>query len=469
MELGFETIGNATLICHDRGPTLVTDPWIAGPAYFGSWTLGHEIPQELMESIRRCEYVWLSHGHPDHLSTDSLQLLRDKKILLPDHYGDRILRYLEKEGFSVRVLADRTWYTLSPNIRVLSIADYNQDALLLVDLGGVLIINKNDAFDHGWVHSVRKIVRRYKKSFLLSLSGWGDADMFNFYDEDGRHIPPPIKLGAAPGWKIARSMEFFGAKFFVPFSSMHTYQRKDSVWANEYVTNLEDYPKGFDSKVAEILPAFIRYDCVKEQLEEIRPAAVPDRQLDPEVFGDDWSIPLEPGDVALVREYFQSISHLEKVLDFINFRVGGRDNVIEMGGRRQKKRKGITFALPRASLVRATEWRIFDDLLIGNFMKTTLHGPWGGSGLYPDFAPYVAKYADQADAKTQTQLAAYFEAYRRRAPLEFLRHRLVQQYLNVLDGPIARVRSYIPQDSRVYKWARRVYWAGLKRLGTLGS
>ena len=26
MELGFETIGNATLICYDRTPILVTDP-----------------------------------------------------------------------------------------------------------------------------------------------------------------------------------------------------------------------------------------------------------------------------------------------------------------------------------------------------------------------------------------------------------------------------------------------------------
>ena len=188
--------------------------------------------------------------------------------------------------------------------------------------------------------------------------------------------------------------------------------------------------------------------------------------LSPRVYSSDWSIPLEPGEVAQVREYFRTISHLENVLDFINFRVGGRDNLIEMGGRRQRKKKGITFELPRHSLVCATKWRIFDDLLIGNFMKTTLHGPWGRGRLYPDFTPYVAKYADNGEARTPEQLAAYFDAYRRRAPLEFLRHRLVQQYLNILDGPITRVRAYLPQDSTIYKWARRMYWAGLKRLGT---
>ncbi|TMD62690.1 MAG: MBL fold metallo-hydrolase, partial [Chloroflexi bacterium] len=89
-EVGFETIGNATVILHDRRPLLATDPWIAGPAYFGSWGLSHQIPAEQMEAIQKCEYVWISHGHPDHLSGDSLKLLSNKKVLVPDHVGARV-------------------------------------------------------------------------------------------------------------------------------------------------------------------------------------------------------------------------------------------------------------------------------------------------------------------------------------------------------------------------------------------
>ena len=129
-ETGFETVGNATLILHDRGPLLATDPWLVGPAYFGSWGLAHEIPAEQMEAIRRTEYVWISHGHPDHLSGDSLQLLRDKKILVPDHVGRRVHDDLLAQGFDVRIAADREWIQLSPRVRVLCIADYNQDGIL---------------------------------------------------------------------------------------------------------------------------------------------------------------------------------------------------------------------------------------------------------------------------------------------------------------------------------------------------
>lgn len=68
----------------------------------------------------------------------------------------------------------------------------------------------------------------------------------------------------------------------------------------------------------------------------------------------------------------------------------------------------------------AIRGRVFDDLLIGNYMRTTIHGPLPRRGLYPDFSPYVAKYADDGGARTKAELKAYRAAYRRRAPLEFL-------------------------------------------------
>lgn len=190
MDLGFETIGNAILICHDRGPVLVTDPWIEGDAYFGSWTFSHEIPAEQMEAIHGSSYVFVSHGHPDHLSGKSLKLLKDKKILLADHVGGWIAEGLKARGYDVQVLPDRKWVPLSERIRVLAVADYNQDSFLLADVGGTLLMDLNDANDRGWAGFVRRVARDYERSFLLKLSGYGDADMINIYDEQGSLIPP---------------------------------------------------------------------------------------------------------------------------------------------------------------------------------------------------------------------------------------------------------------------------------------
>jgi len=124
MDLGFETIGNATLICHDRGPVLATDPWLEGSAYFGSWGLSHEIPERQLANVCDCKFLWISHGHPDHLSLPSLEKLKDKEILLPDHYGGRIHEGLKELGYRVRVLSDGVWTQLSDRMRVCCIGDY---------------------------------------------------------------------------------------------------------------------------------------------------------------------------------------------------------------------------------------------------------------------------------------------------------------------------------------------------------
>ncbi|XXF78680.1 MBL fold metallo-hydrolase [Myxococcaceae bacterium GXIMD 01537] len=457
MDLGFETIGNATLICHDAGPVLVTDPWLEGGAYFGSWTLSHEIPTEQREAIRRCPYVWLSHGHPDHLSAQSLEQLKGKKLLLPNHFGQRMHEDLKSQGFDVQVLVDRVWTPLSPRLRVLCIPDMNQDAVLLVDIGGRLVVNLNDAGDRGWGRFVRRLIREYPESYLLALSGYGDADMMNYFTEDGARIPPPAAAKTPVGQTIARMAGFYGVRYFAPFSSMHKYQRADSVWAPEYTTTLEDYPRGFQSNTCELLPAFIRRDFSRDTLEHIRPRENAIRPMDPKEFGDDWSERLEPGEARELETYFRSIQHLGEALDFLCVRVGGQEHLIAFNPRRATK--GITFEVPRNSLMTAVRYQVFDDLLIGNFMKTTLHGDFGQGRLYPDFSPYVAKYADNGRARTPNELKAYFADYRGRDPLGFLRTRFEAACVRPLQTQSAELlRAVLRPDSAAFKLAKETFW-----------
>lgn len=456
MELGFETIGNATLVCHDRGPVLVTDPWILGGAYFGSWTRSHEIPERQMEAIRSCRYAWLSHGHPDHLSADSLELLRGSRILLPDHVGGRVHQDLVGLGFDVEVLPDRRWVELSPRIRIQSIPDWNQDAVLLIDLGGRLLVDLNDAGDRGWGAHVRATMRRYGETYMLALSGYGDADMINFFDEEGRRIPPNAAKRVPPGKSITRLVDLYGARFFVPFSSMHRYQRADSVWANEYTTGLDDYAKGFASRRCEMLPAFIRRDFARDALERIEPPEAPARVIDPREFGDDWEEQLSPEEVAEVERYVRSTEHVAETLGFVRFRVGGRDHRIELN--RELREKGITFEVPRGSLLTAVRYHVFDDLLIGNFMRTTLHGDFGPGRLYPDFSPYVAKYGDNGRARTREELRHYFWSYYRRDPLGCLRSTIDGQCVRLQDNVARYLRDRVGMQSPIYRAAREAYW-----------
>jgi hypothetical protein len=313
------------------------------------------------------------------------------------------------------------WTQLSPRLRVASIANYNQDAVLIVDLDGHLIIDANDAGDRGARHFLMKELPKFTKQTVLAcLLGYGDADMIHFFDEDGRQIPPRAMQRLPVGPQVAEVLHAYGIKNYLPSSSQHRYQRTDSIWTNACATPENEYGNGFQSDYARCLPAFIAYDLLRDDYRCIGPKSNAGKVAKPEEFGDDWSEELHPGDADKLRHYFGQFEHLKGRFGFVRFRVGGKDHVIDIS---KGVDRGVTFAVPRNSLMCAVEWNAFDDLLIGNFMRTTLHGDWWGKqstdALYPHFTPFVTKFGDNGNARTKDELRAYFAEYLRRGFTSF--------------------------------------------------
>lgn len=434
MDLGFETIGNACLIAHDRGPVLATDPWLFGTAYFGSWRLSHEVPAAQIEHVKRCKFIWLSHGHPDHLSLPSLELLRDKTILLADHYGGRIARDLAGLGFTTKTLRCGEWFPVSDRVRVASLANYNQDAMLMMDIDGHLVIDANDAGNRGaGIFLQQQRHRFHKRTVLACLTGYGDADMINFYDEQGRQVMPAAAKREPCGPGIKVMLDYYDIDYFAPSSSMHRYNRTDSGWADSCATPVDEHAIGFDGGRRTLLPAFVQFDLHTGCYEKIAPKANDGPLEAPELHGDDWTTPLSADDVAVLRHYMLRVEHLKSVLGYVTFRVGGRDHTIDI---QREHKRGVTFHTPRHSLMSAVQWNAFDDILIGNFCRTTLHGDWWGKqgpeALYPHFTPFVTKFGDNGGAFTASELRAYFAEYLRRGYTEFTPDRAEQEMRHAL-------------------------------------
>ena len=444
--LAFETIGSATAIVYDGDPLLSTDAWINGCAYFGSWTHDYEIPPAQRDAIRRCKFHWFSHGHPDHLNIESLPELSAGEFLIADHFGGRIHRDLVALGHRVRVLKDREWVQLSPRVRIMNIACANQDSCLLVDVGGHLIIDLNDSPDLGWSYFIRRVAKNYKHSYVMQLHGWSGADMANIYLPDGSRAKaiPEYKTTIAP--RIQAAALRFGAKAAIPFSSFHRYQRSDSLWANALVPDLADYGADADPTKPPVLPAFVRIDCVTGEVTRLRPPRRAVVVKAPEEYGDRWSDCLEADEFAELKTYFGRLEQLQQCFGFLTFRVGGREHTLDLNA--DKHGIGIAFEVPRNSLMTAVRNNVFDDLLIGNFMRTTL---FGVKGLYPDFSPFVAKYSDNGGAHSLADLKAYHRHYRRRD--------LTGYYLHWLEGSADRiVRTLLPEGSPPFRVAKTLYW-----------
>jgi len=439
--IGFETIGNATLTVFDGAPVLSTDPWIDGKPYFGSWGHSHSIPSEQITNVINSKYIWLSHGHPDHIDSASYIHFKGSTILIPDHYGDRIYDYFNTH-FDCIKLKSNEWFQISENVKIKSFADWNQDASLLVDiLGKDLLVNINDGGLLGWSSTIKKIIKGYKNKFLLQLLNWGDADMINFYDESGSFILPQAAEKPQVGKQYSRKMHNLNCNFAIPFSAFHQYVREDSVHMNQFLTPLEKHYEGFNDKYGELLPAFICWDSNKEDYVKIKVEKLNSIILSPEECGDNYSDQLTKEDKEKITKYFNAFGTIPKYFGSIVFKVGG----IDFGIKLSTKLPSLQFELPRGSLMKAIKYEIFDDVLIGNFMKTTLIGC---PSLYPNFSPAVSKYGDNGLAKSKKELDKYFDYYR----------------LNSADywGDMLKfktegiVRSFISPQSKLYNIAKSV-------------
>jgi hypothetical protein len=439
MRFGFETLGNATLAFREDGrPILATDPWLMGTCYFGSWGLDRPLTADELALVQDSEYVWISHGHPDHFHVPSLTLLRpEQKILLPDHYSPDIKNYLSKRGFPVEVMPYRTWKQLSPGIRVLCLDNENQDAILLIEAGDSLVVDLNDSPLCGDQTFIRDLVRKYdkKRTYAAALCS-NDADMFNLVDANGQRIidsPEQRKPGMV--WALARIIQALGVGTYVSSASQHIYVRQDALWANPYRVGWSDVVRYWTRPAIPIIEPFVKVNLDTGDYERKHSAQTSDvSQITDANADDDWTVAPTDDEWATLTRFFTDIEILRPYLDYIDIRIADETRRIWIdtaaGGRDKASLRGIAFHAPAHSLISAVKLGYFDAILIGNFMTTELRN----ITLYPHFSPIVAKLAGASGVKTFRQWRAFRWRYFSRNPIGYLQWHATERLAVLADG-----------------------------------
>jgi hypothetical protein len=418
----FETLGNATLQLLEHGrPVLATDPWLIGSCYFGSWALDHPLTEQQIANVAASDWIWISHGHPDHLHDPSLELLpKGKSILLPDHYHSEIAESLHAKGFAVRVLPYRSWIELRPGLRVMCLDNMNQDASLIIEFGDALLLNINDAPVSGETGFLRRLVAQHgnDKTYLLALCSV-DADMFNFVDESGRSIiRPPEERKPPEIWRVGRLARRLGVKNFCCFSSQHVYCRSDSNWANAHRITWTDMRRHWAQPGIRLIEPFVTVDLTHGETRVNNASRqAGEEQVCGNTGSDDWSAQLNADEWQRVASFFRQFELLRKHVDYIDVSVGGESRRVQISNRvsatRFRPLRGARFTVPKQSLMEVVAGGYFDDLLIGNFMKVSL----SHMRLYPYFTPLVAKLGGNAKVLTAQAHRKFLAHYFRRNPI----------------------------------------------------
>ena len=195
----------------------------------------------------------------------------------------------------------------------MSISTKIQDTILIIKIKNDIFIDLNDAGPMSY-RFIKKIVKGFKRKFLLSISGWGDADMINFYDKEDNFIEPLAAKKHPVGDYLSLIAKLVSANYVIPFSSFHEYQREDSVWANKYVTPMAEYKNGIHNDITYIEPfAFIN----SEIDDDIKSLPLKKKNLmvkKASEFKDNWSDVLEAEDKIIIKEYLWKFEELKNSL-----------------------------------------------------------------------------------------------------------------------------------------------------------
>src|SRR5262245_23241936 len=106
-------IGHASILIETQGLRILSDPWWKGPCFGAQWWT---YPIPYVEALRDpVDYVYISHGHHDHLHPGTLKTLnRDATVLVSKNID--VADTVEDLGFSVVRIGDDETYSLAKGV-----------------------------------------------------------------------------------------------------------------------------------------------------------------------------------------------------------------------------------------------------------------------------------------------------------------------------------------------------------------
>ena len=92
-------INHACLVIKTEFVKFAIDPWVLGPAFLGGWWLKKKSPTNSFEELNSCDFIFISHNHPDHLHDLTLQKINPKmKYIFPNFKNKSVENYLKSLG-----------------------------------------------------------------------------------------------------------------------------------------------------------------------------------------------------------------------------------------------------------------------------------------------------------------------------------------------------------------------------------
>jgi len=141
-----QLIADSCFLFDFNGIRILTDPWIGGAIYGGSW-LQYPPPNVLAKDIGSLDYIFISHIHEDHCDLTTLaQLDRNAIVILMDKVPNFVEKFLDYHSLKFKAvinLKPRVKYEAAPNL-FFEVVEADPEHELNHILDSSLLIHFND-------------------------------------------------------------------------------------------------------------------------------------------------------------------------------------------------------------------------------------------------------------------------------------------------------------------------------------
>lgn len=241
-----------------RDFSLLTDPWLEGTAFFGSWM---QYPPTITRTAQlHPNAILITHEHSDHFSEATIVGFdRATRIYVPDFPNRRLVNRLKELGFEdVRPLAFGATTEINPDITVTCYEPESlwNDCIALIEVDGFRLLNLNDAGLNRRIAAKVAPVDAVAAQFSTGASGY-PLTWNHLTDTQKIDITERARQGKLQMLKEA--MELYDSSYLLPFASHF------ALWHPEHrqymkqlrVNTIDDVVAAFDDsdvRVVDFLP-----------------------------------------------------------------------------------------------------------------------------------------------------------------------------------------------------------------------
>ncbi len=229
-------INHASILISNGKKNLLTDPWFSKSVFDDSWSLLFENKEkDIKRILNNLNYIWISHEHPDHFSTNffeqfgSIIKLKNINIIFQKTLDRRVVRFLNKQGFKTIELTDGEEFEIDSSF-IVTVQKYDfYDSSLIAKVNNFKIFNLNDCS----MNSEQDIIKFKKKygvcDFLFSqfsYAAWKGGKT----NIEWRKKAAELKIQT-----IIKQSKILEAKYTIPFASFIFFSDKYNYYLNDSV------------------------------------------------------------------------------------------------------------------------------------------------------------------------------------------------------------------------------------------